>query len=802
MAIEIPMNTLLKIEDKRYSNNPIDLNAFGVDGCEWRKPYSITIPQVEGVKSILVTRTASESNCGQLSVTTLGASGTVLYGDVLSLSALPEDGYDAPTVSFASGVSNGKVIGDVTLNIVAGELNAHTVTFTNPSYGVWEKSALTLPYGTEWSISGNAVTFNVPTLAGAITNSVIANSPTARTLSFGTASYGSWDSTASVQVYDYSYTTPTINLLNDKTSGTIMSAITFTASNSRSNVIFTNTTLGTNGTNTTYSGNHKWMISGTNTSGASFSRTFTTTAHDAQFYYSISRNSSATQATSDITFTPTVTRSFHTYTVSYPTKPTGVENFYVYKNGTVIVSNPTSSGSFTASYGDTVYATATATTGYNNPTISGVGTSSSAATTITSAKSITLTAGLIKTFEVTYPAMPTGVSSFSLYVNGTRRVYNPTSAGSVTVNYGAQVYAAATATSGYSAPTITNISTNSSVPTLVITNIAIIVKAGTASLSTPVVNSARSWDYKYMEFSITNNNSVAVDLKSHFTCQSCSGDGDGECINGYYGVKTIAANSTATITYDVKAETGTTMCEDSVEYVFTFEKSGYTSSNSISGVLDYMEYEFTISVPAKPTGVGSFYVYRNGVVAVANPAAATTFMAQYGDYIYAEASAATGYTAPTIKGVSTNKASPSYATNPITISLTAGTPSAPAEETFSITTPSFSFDVATMSGGNPMTGLIYSGSGTSSTKTHTATQTPSSVVLNGVTLTSTDTQIDSWMITSTTAGGFATITGTAKAFAKVVGNTVSIYVSATASVTNTTGTMPVSAKTYSGIISY
>ena len=79
MAIDIPMNTLLKIEDKRDSSNPIDLNSFSVDGCEWRKPYTITIPQVEGVRSISVTRTASESNCGQVSTTTLMATGTVLY---------------------------------------------------------------------------------------------------------------------------------------------------------------------------------------------------------------------------------------------------------------------------------------------------------------------------------------------------------------------------------------------------------------------------------------------------------------------------------------------------------------------------------------------------------------------------------------------------------------------------------------------------------------------------------------------------------------------------------------------------
>lgn len=1030
MAIDIPMNTLLKIEDKRDSSNPIDLNAFSVDGCEWRKPYTLTIPQVEGVRSISVTRTASESNCGQVSTTTLMATGTVLYGDTLSISALPELGYGDPTVMFASGAPKGKVTGNVTLEVVAGELNTHTVTFTNPDYGAWEKSSLTFPYGTTWSVSGNTVTFDSPTLAGAITNSVIANSPTARTLSFGTASYGEWNSTDEVSVYDYFYTTPVIDIDKIGTSGTLTAGMTFSASNSRSPVTFNNTLGGTAGTNSTYSGNHTWTISGTNTAGSSFARTFTTTDHGAQYYYNITNRNEATSVTSNTTFTPTVTRSVHSYTVwyenrkawvgslqiykngslaatagstsgsftasygdtlyatitagtgyvmptvngistnsaspttvtgnisvtttnnglktylvSYPAMPTGVASFKIYSqdqsgNVTTHVSNPTSAGACEVEHGRTVYATATATSGYNSPTVSGVGTSASTGTTITSNLTIGLTAGLA-IYTISYPAMPTGVGTFKIYAGGSVKVTNPTAAGSFTVDSGTQVYATATnnlgyniplitgvgitsatattitknvsitvttsrleytvsftnpsygswasssltlpygttwsvsgntvtftvpdlagtqtntatansptirtlsfasaaygtwddrtnvkvydysyttptidtdktsgtitaattftatnsranvtftnttlgtngtnstysgshkwmisgtnsagasfsrtftttahdaqyyysisrsssatqatsditftptvtrsvhtytvsypattsiagisncliykngsvavanpssagsftasygdtvyvnvaAASGYSAPTVTGVGTSSSTATSITKNITIGIAAG---LKAPVVNSARSWDYSYMSFNITNPNSVAVNLKAHFLCMSCSGGGDGECINGYYGVQIIAANSTATITYDVLEETGTTMCEDGVDYEFTFENASYSSSPTVTGSLDYTDYEFTVSVPAKPTGVDTFQVYRNGVVEISNPTATTSFMATYDDEICAIATAATGYNAPTITGVSTDKANPTIANSKINIALTAG----------------------------------------------------------------------------------------------------------------------------------
>ena len=124
MAINIPMNTLKKVIYKG-----VELNAFNVAGCKWRKPYNITIPtNVTGIAQITVTRSKSESNCGQLNTTYMSGSGTVLYGDTLSVEATAETGYKNPTASFTSGVSNNKVIGDVSVTASATALTKITLT--------------------------------------------------------------------------------------------------------------------------------------------------------------------------------------------------------------------------------------------------------------------------------------------------------------------------------------------------------------------------------------------------------------------------------------------------------------------------------------------------------------------------------------------------------------------------------------------------------------------------------------------------------------------------------------------------
>ena len=124
MAIQVPMDTLEKVEyQDKNTKEIVELNELGVDGCEWRKPYVVTIPtNIAGVDSVTVTIQASESNCGQLSTTSITRTDKVLYGDTVSVVATPSIGYNNPVASFSSGVTNGKVTDNVVLNITAGSL--------------------------------------------------------------------------------------------------------------------------------------------------------------------------------------------------------------------------------------------------------------------------------------------------------------------------------------------------------------------------------------------------------------------------------------------------------------------------------------------------------------------------------------------------------------------------------------------------------------------------------------------------------------------------------------------------------
>lgn len=156
---DIPMNTLEKVV---YKN--VELNAFNVAGCKWRKPYSITIPTIiPGIDKIKVTRVASESNCGQLSTTLITASGAVLYGDTLSVQATAVTGYKNPTASFTGGVSNNKVIGDVSVTASADALtriilmkNTHVKTISLTYIdGYTETSKTVTAAGTYYAKNGS-----------------------------------------------------------------------------------------------------------------------------------------------------------------------------------------------------------------------------------------------------------------------------------------------------------------------------------------------------------------------------------------------------------------------------------------------------------------------------------------------------------------------------------------------------------------------------------------------------------------------------------------------------------------------
>lgn len=126
MATNIPMNTLGHVTYKGT-----ELNEFSVAGCEWRKPYNLTIPtKPTGVGAISVVRNSSQSNCGQISATTLTASGKVLYGDKITVSATAATGYESPSVEVDGDVIYAPAKQEVWFPLVIETVSKYT-SYTN-----------------------------------------------------------------------------------------------------------------------------------------------------------------------------------------------------------------------------------------------------------------------------------------------------------------------------------------------------------------------------------------------------------------------------------------------------------------------------------------------------------------------------------------------------------------------------------------------------------------------------------------------------------------------------------------------
>ena len=140
--------------------------------------------------------------------------------------------------------------------------------------------------------------------------------------------------------------------------------------------------------------------------------------------------------------------------------------------------------------------------------------------------------------------------------------------------------------------------------------------------------------------------------------------------------------------------------------------------------------------------------------------------------------------------------------------INAGTFTTPAiaatEETFSITTPSFSYIVnydANAGSGIVAPITTYTGSGTSSTVTYTAKNTPTSVTLNGVTLTSTKTEIARFS-SDPFSSMMGQTTATVYVYATLVGKVISVYAESSASAFNAMPTVTCPSQTYTGVINY
>lgn len=99
-------------------------------------------------------------------------------------------------------------------------------------------------------------------------------------------------------------------------------------------------------------------------------------------------------------------------------------------------------------------------------------------------------AGGGNSYTITYPAKPTGVQTFQIYVNGILKINNPASSDSFQCVKNDEVYVVATQANKYTFPTVTNVSTDSNNPTIVIQNISIGVTEGFYSASF----SSDSWE--------------------------------------------------------------------------------------------------------------------------------------------------------------------------------------------------------------------------------------------------------------------------------------------------------------------
>ncbi len=179
--------------------------------------------------------------------------------------------------------------------------------------------------------------------------------------------------------------------------------------------------------------------------------------------------------------------------INYAAKPSGVSVFQLKRVssesncqsfGVEETFNIDIAGDVNAYYGDQIYAVATPETGYNAPSLSGVSTSASNPTIVTGGLSVTITPGSVATYTLSYNTRPVGISSRYIYIKhegvGDWQLLasNPSSLGSVGVTYGDQVYATATAATGYSTPSVSGISTNANSPTTVTKNISATFTAG------------------------------------------------------------------------------------------------------------------------------------------------------------------------------------------------------------------------------------------------------------------------------------------------------------------------------------
>ena len=486
--------TLKEIKYKINSTTTEDVKGLNIDDYKWRKPYNVTIPtDITGVDTITVTRTATESNCGQLTtpsssnpveITTSGI-GVVLHGDTVSVSATAETGYQDPTVSFnESCVTDSKVTGDITLAFSGntGKGKTYYIEYKNDS---------------GWATGGTLPTPNpqlrtYPSAATIVTNNMTKKSTTdaTYTVTFNYNGSGASNTTATAKKIR-TYTANGWTTTEKSTTQNYANGTSFGANSTTNLTLFpcfsqsvdTETVTLPSPTRTGYTFKG-WATSSTATSGTTGS--YTPTGNVTLYAIWQAKE-----------FTITIDN------LSYGKVSCG--------------SWVLTSSSAKVAYGSTLRIIPTAVTGYTTTVTSSTGTLEEVTAgaydlIVDGDETITFTR-TINTYKVSYPAMPTGVQTFEVLLNETFKASNPTEDGSFMANYKDTVSVRATPVLGYQSPDIvmqTNGTNYGWSSMTVSSDITIILRADLMTVVEPVISEVDWYNEGVIRFTITNNNAFAV----------------------------------------------------------------------------------------------------------------------------------------------------------------------------------------------------------------------------------------------------------------------------------------------------
>lgn len=693
----------------------LDINGFG---SEYDPDCGFFIGNnTEGLESITVTRTKSpyqNASTGVICTATVDDTVRVYYGDELTATIVTTAAYSG-SLSWTTLTVTGAP-SDLTGSV---SMRTYTVSFnTNNSYGTIDKTSITkVPYGSSINVSGNKVT---------IYGTTVTATPKADTAQYD-YEFSSWSNASGTITANR---TITANFADPKVFNytVTINAVYGTASPS-SVVVPYGTTWSVSGNTINFSNGQKSTVT-PNTTTAQYSYAFS------------SWSPTSGTVTGNTTVTGTCSRTLRSYTVNYPAKPTGVATFNVYHNGSAI-SKTDAKGSFTANYGDKVYATATADTGYNPPSISGVTTSSSG-TTITGTTDITLRSGSVKTYTISvtgldvyvedacggYLEYDSQVASVSLNRTSSPLGGGPSGSigtftydGEVDVYHGDVITASAVGETGYNtslswtSKTITSSTTltaSASIKTFTVTIVSNNTGYGTVNKATitgvpygtvPSVSGASltingttvtastatdtaQYDYSFGSWTnasgaITADRTITANFsratKTYTVSIGASPSGYGmvspTSVTGVpYGTTWSVNGKTLTLS-NGKTVTATETT-DTAQYDYSFSSWSATSgtvtgATSITANFTRATKSYTISYPAKPSGVASLKIYLDGTEKVTNPSSAGSFTASYGSKVYAVATSDTPYNSPSITGVTTSSSGTSVTGN-ISITVTRG----------------------------------------------------------------------------------------------------------------------------------